>query len=101
MDDLVAFLRDQLARDEQSARAMTHAVGEVRSRWSPDRLLQEVAAKRRIIDDVVPDVRGLEDRIESEWGCGGHAGYEESETLLRLLALPFAANPACREEWKP
>jgi len=70
------------------------------ARHDPARVLAEVEAKRRIIDDVVPQIDGMEDRIDSEWGAGDPT-ERESATLFRLLALPYADHPDYREEWRP
>lgn len=67
----------------------------------PARVLREVAAKRQILDDVVPQINAMDDKIEDEWGTGGEGPHEETWLLLRLLALSFADRPGYREEWRP
>jgi hypothetical protein len=130
MDDLVAFLRARLDEDEQVARATPYPwpwaededeVGHVWAeglnlvvkdaypenarhiaRWDPARVLAEVEAKRRILDEVVPEVDGMDERINGEWGIGSIAEDDyASVPLLKLLALPYAAHPDYREEWRP
>lgn len=66
----------------------------------PAFVLDDVAAKRRIIDLVLDEDNGVisADRsIESEWGCTS----DLHEQLLKLLALPYAGHPEFREEWRP
>lgn len=90
MDDLIAFLRKEVARDEQSARALTHAVGEVRSRWSSESLLQEVDTKRQIIDFCAERLYHYDDGLDYT-----------SVRVLELMALPYVDRQGFREEWKP
>jgi hypothetical protein len=69
------------------------------ARHDPARILSEVRAKRRILAEVVPEIDGMEDRIDGEWGAGDPA-ERESMALLRLLALPYADHPDYRAEWR-
>lgn len=72
--------------------------------YDPARVLREVEAKRRIVDDVVPEVEGAEDRIDGEWGVVSLPWDQVHATtlsLLRLLALPYSDHPDYRPEWKP
>jgi hypothetical protein len=52
--------------------------------WYPARVLAEVEAKRRILDDASAMV----------W-------RDALGNFLRLLALPYADRPGYREEWRP
>lgn len=123
--DLVEFLRARLARDEQIAQACAgtpwkaqpsgtvgvdaddpafvataenEAYAEHIARHDPSRTLREVAAARQIIDDYEKET----------WILGqGHrtpeleAAHAVRESVLRLLALPYAGHPAYQEEWRP
>ncbi|MDQ0758682.1 DUF6221 family protein [Streptomyces canus] len=60
-------------------------VAEHIARHNPARILVEVEAKRRIVDDA--------------WGGPDHQDMWEHH--IRLLALPYASHPDYREEWKP
>ncbi|MDX2550101.1 DUF6221 family protein [Streptomyces stelliscabiei] len=71
------------------------------ARHDPARVLAEVEAKRRILDDVVPTMQSDELRIAGEWGVGSDPVREASDDLLSLLALPYVDHPDYREEWKP
>jgi hypothetical protein len=72
------------------------------ARQDPDRTLAEVAAKRAILDEVVPDMDGMDVQIHGEWGVGRMLDTDyESWRLLRLMALPYAGQPGYREEWRP
>lgn len=95
MTDLVTWLRGQLARDEQTARAMPHAIENLESRWSPARLLADVAAKRAILDqwdslaDAPADTPGI-DIVRKELG-----------NAVLALTLPYRNQRGYREEWRP
>ncbi|MCX5522182.1 DUF6221 family protein [Streptomyces bobili] len=71
------------------------------ARHDPARVLADVAAKRRILDDVLPTMQADEVSIAGEWGVGPDPVREASDDLLSLLALPYAEHPDYREEWKP
>jgi hypothetical protein len=74
---------------------MAHVV-----RWNPARVLAEVEAKRRILDEHYPVDTG--DRISCA-SCGEiHCCPEPWPCLTAcLLALPYADRPGYRPEWKP
>lgn len=110
MDDLSAWLLERVAERERLADRMDksrmHGVESndeeawheaADSNW----LRADCESKRRIISDVIPEVNGMDDRIESEWGHGLGGPHEESALLLRLLALPYADRPGYREAWRP
>lgn len=73
------------------------------ARWDPARVLREVEAKRRLLDELLPKIRSLEEDLYDERGTGfdGGLGNEESALLPRLLALPYSDRPGFREEWRP
>ena len=52
-------------------------------RWQPTRVLAECEAKRRIVE-------------QEGWGYG-----HIEQAVLKILVLPYADHPDCREEWKP
>jgi hypothetical protein len=112
MDDLVTWLRAQLDEDERVARSAasfpyqapsnapwereriiaervggrsravaTHRI--VATFANPARVLAEVDAKRRILDEAI--------RLES---------YDSEFQFLELLALPYADRPGYLEEWR-
>jgi Family of unknown function (DUF6221) len=112
VEDLVLWLRAQLDDDERVAREASRYDDEDAAEWkitygwsrvarhkvhrtgmrqtlppgapSPARVLAEVDAKRRIIDEAI--------RLES---------YDGEFEFLELLALPYADRPGYREEWRP
>ncbi|MGW0495058.1 DUF6221 family protein [Streptomyces sp. NPDC003007] len=69
--------------------------------WDPARVLREIDAKRRIVAEIVPAMNEMDEQIHGEWGSSYDPIDYESETLLRLLALPYADRPGYREEWRP
>lgn len=126
-DDLVTWLRAQLDNDERVARETTvfdwHRVlkdeaaydseGRVETadgqiviwdhgcrlsahigRWNPARVLAEVNAKRRILDECAYEIRDSRRRDTGD-------GLGLSETVLSLLALPYADRDGYRDEWRP
>lgn len=117
MDDLVAFLRARFDDDERligeyeaymsqrAAAAGSYVLVEppgwcAGEPFDIDRVLREVEAKRRILDEIVPAMDGMDDRINGEWGIGPIADEDyESVELLRLLALPYSDHPDYRTEW--
>lgn len=119
MDDLVAFLRARL--DEQHAGA-----DDVHGKdcdvnvdtWpvkcdcgEPEWQRADVEAKRRLIAGhgpgrVVDESNGRWASDPDSWDppwtkCTGHEWEAYPCELLRLLALPYAAHPDYRQEWKP
>jgi hypothetical protein len=129
-DDLVQFLRARLDEDETLAQNTGQwstswqdltMDGELRddvnagtvayipheatrthiARHDPSRVLREVEARRRILDDVVPTMQADELRIAGEWGVGADPVREASDDLLSLLALPYSDHPDYRSEWAP
>lgn len=119
MSGLVEFLRARFAEEQAEAEELADVddypldpwaiqreeTGEWNSyayiRIAKARVLAEVAAKRRILDDVLPTMQADEMRIAGEWGVGSEPVREASDDLLSLLALPYADHPDYREEWKP
>jgi hypothetical protein len=119
--NLAGWLRAQFDEDERIARKNTgndglgddgdfpdyrtydgadiDAACEFLRRFTSQRELREVEAKRRILDEVVPQVNAMDDKIESEWGNGGEGPHDETWLLLRIMALPFAGRPGYLEEW--
>jgi hypothetical protein len=74
------------------------------ARWDPARVLAEVAAKRVILEKVVPEADGLDVQVEGEFGVGVRDEAEDpylGDTLVRLLAVPYANRPGYLAEWAP
>ena len=113
MDDLVAFLRARLDDSEQVAKAALAGWGTMpfgrssgtginaeallhAALHSPARVLREVAAKRKVMDEYAEALRILDGFRET--------GYEEGrrealELACRAIALPYADHENYREEW--
>jgi hypothetical protein len=112
LDELIAFVRRCLDEDERVAREAeggwtalgpdperTNSVGRHAARWDPVRVLAEVAAKRRILDDydiVVSAIRRVDD-VDGNRLL--YARLEARESDIRWLAQPYAGHEGWREEW--
>jgi hypothetical protein len=75
-------------------------IGEHIARWDPARVLAEVAAKRRILDDydiVVSAIRRVDD-VDGNRLL--YARLEARESDIRWLAQPYAGHEGWREEWR-
>ncbi len=83
----------------QDVAASWAAEGEHIARWDPARVLAEIAAKRRIIDEYEQREREATSGIEQAKVFGYHA--TGLLIAIRLLALPDAEHPDYREEWRP
>jgi hypothetical protein len=116
VDDLIAFLRARLDEDERVAldgerywhgirvESATEAEENHVRRWDPARVLAEVEAKRRILDDIVGEATGLDMSVDMDRRIGARDEATEpylGDQLLRLLGLPYADHPDYREEWRP
>jgi hypothetical protein len=77
-------VRDDDARPER-------AVLEHIARWDPARMLAEIGAKRRILDDIVRN-----DYVD---GLGNASTDGLAHRVLAYLALPYAGRDGWREEW--
>lgn len=105
MDDLIAFLRKQIVMDEQTARAMPHAIENLTARWSPARLLADAASKRLILDWCEEVIGDRDLRRYEEFG----SLKTEPEALavmmavetLKSLTLPYAGKSGYHAEWRP
>jgi hypothetical protein len=100
-DGVVSYVNPVASDDEGAARHI--------ARHDPARVLREVGAKRRILDEMVPVLDALGEIAYSE-GQGapwpGRPGEymtdrEPSEHLLKLLALPYADHPDYQKKWRP
>ncbi|MDT0476227.1 DUF6221 family protein [Streptomyces sp. DSM 41014] len=130
MDDLLEWLRAQLAEDERIARAADPELSNIFSRvevfdsemaaderhvmlHNPARVLREIDAKRRVLarHHAAPVPPGSEQMAEFPY-CAAHAYTQPDGVIVypvelkncperRLLALPYADRPGYREEWRP
>lgn len=65
------------------------------ARHDPARVLAEVAAKRRILNELLPQLRANDECVTSQWD----ADSDTAGDLLRLLALPYADHPDYDPDW--
>jgi hypothetical protein len=106
VDELIAFVRAALDEDERVALACPDktwpqigngAGAEHIARWDPARVLAEVEAKRRILDEHDPSPT-------TKTCCPTCRDYDEPIQApcptVRLLAQPYADRPGWREEWR-
>lgn len=122
VSDLAAFLAARWDEEEAAARAVRpdqdYADSEHQERWSPARVLREVAAKRAILAEH--HILTQDDRNEAYeefsvvkigganrdhgcvnchyYGMGGVKGYGICRTV-RHLAAPFASHPDYDPAW--
>ncbi|CAL9529773.1 DUF6221 family protein [Streptomyces sp. enrichment culture] len=116
-DDLIQWLRAQLDEDEQAARAaaltegltgslvdfLKHEAAHVDvapseahyARHTPARVLREIDAKRRIIEQHERYAR------ERRRMMGGWDPQSDDSPILAALATVYADRPGYREEWRP
>lgn len=119
-DSLVAFLRARLDEEQREAEAALERTTTTRRRiggqwvegtiqppewrrsvWPPARVLAEVDAKRRIIEQhTVTEASEFEGKTDTITYCPICRNDGECPTL-RLLALPYADHPDYRAEWRP
>lgn len=91
-EDLGTWLLKQADMDLQSAQAVPNEIGNIKSRWSPARLIARSEAIRRIIAAARAYSPELEHGDNGEWAL---------DLVLRLLAEPYDDKPGYREEWRP
>lgn len=97
------FLREQLARDEHSVCAMGNSIAGIDSRWSPDKLLGDIAAKRLIME-LADEASGLDMQVDGEFRVGTRDMTAEpfiGDLILQQLALRYSHLKGYREEWRP
>ena len=106
MSDLIAFLNARLDDDEAPARRSFDEAGDYDIRgtdatldhfanWKPERVLAEVAARRRVVAAAI-------ERIESGRAEDGQlmtSGANLATDVLRLLALSYADHEDFDEGW--
>ncbi|MGC4769216.1 DUF6221 family protein [Micromonospora sp. DT44] len=90
MDDLLVWLRAQLAEDERDW-LPTATGARQNGKTTARRMLAEVDAKRRILE--LYDVSTSRELKPDAWELMKHA--------VRALALPYADRPGYRDEWRP
>jgi hypothetical protein len=103
MSDLVEFLKARLDDKERQAR---YRLEDTDSQYGafeldPEEALAEVEAWRRIVDLCAAPLVDVTAPGDSERRFVPGEGPPWAEPVLRLLALPYADDPDCREEWKP
>jgi len=120
MTDLVAFLRARLDEDDRAGRISPRDDAgdpDVVAAWSgksasnlyvqfyahnnPARVLLEVEAKRRIVDEQVK-VWPYEpkDYLSNPENVDAEITADHAEVVLRLLALPYSDHPNYDERWR-
>ncbi|MEU6597886.1 DUF6221 family protein [Streptomyces flaveolus] len=88
--------------EEISAAVAGHIV-----RHDPARVLREIEAKRRLLDEHKPDrPKGRPNMERHCLTCTTAQAWDETASesnclTLRLLALPYEDRPGYREDWRP
>lgn len=108
MSDLTEFLLARITEDEAVAQrdaaspppvsAMSATF--VKNPMSPDRVLAECEAKRRIVELRYSWNLQAERATEPPFGPILKAQVITADTVLRTLAMPYADHPDYREEWR-
>ena len=118
MNDLVEFLRARFDEDEAAAKAWLPfgnpdaAARAHIARHDPARVLRQVDAQRRIVDEHTPEqgvpYEGGDENDPSTWvpccsNCQVGVVHEGDWPCLhlRLLALPYDTHPDYDERWRP
>lgn len=106
VDELIAFVRQQVDEDERVASAcpdkdwpqIGNGAGAVHiTRWDPARVLAEVGAKRRILDAR----DGADKQFRRDRNKSGFAAEADTfDYVVRTLAQPYAGRPGWREVWR-
>lgn len=113
MSDIVEFLRARL--DEEGVRAAGargHQTGSRfdgqpldwvfhAERWTPERVLAEVEAKRKIIE-LAEEASSLDMQVDGEFRVGPRDTAKEpyiGDWILRSLASVYADHPDYDQEW--
>lgn len=108
MDELIAFVRAQLDEDERVARAAQEwtwrpelaaefGSPEHIARWDPARVLAEVEAKRRILDEYK---RALDRRRQHPDDLASIGALLALLSAVKIAAQPYARRPGWHEEWR-
>ena len=108
--DLINFIRARLDEDHATADAAagdstarllswveitdddTDRAEEHIERWSPERVLTEIDAKRRMLEYAID--------LEAK-ALDGNWWNLDYEIPFKILALPYATHPAYRAVWRP
>lgn len=72
--------------------------------WQPERVLAECEAKCRIVEqaeEATADHEAVALDMSGDDAKSFHAHSDPGETILRLLAQPYADHPDYRDEWRP
>lgn len=90
---ITEFLLTRIAEDEAAAR-VDDAVPTPHGCWSPERVLAECEGKRRLVGLAQ---KALEDNETTPFGGLDAIG----DSVLELLALPYADHPDYDKRWRP
>jgi hypothetical protein len=120
VSDIVEFIRERLAEDEQwalgvrgvswewlwalnTAEELDSSVAVHIARHDPARVLREVEAKRRVLarHHRVPDEVAIRLDLENVPDLCNGCYQTWSCDDVRLLALPYSDHPSYRPEWSP
>lgn len=92
----IAYLAATSGKREIEERNAAHI-----ARWDPARVLAEIEAKRRILDEYETVCAEVRDPKSAEHRANARARQFALEGVLRLLASAYAGEPGWREEWRP
>lgn len=133
MDDLVQWLGQQYDEEQRDAEEALKKTTTTRRRiggewvedvvqppewrrsvWDPARVLREIDAKRRLLDDYTVTARIRDEATARIKAAGDHPDSKDVETWdraqreaailegpVKLAASPLTDRPGWREEWRP
>jgi hypothetical protein len=113
-EELTRWLSEQLDQDEEDVRR-----GYLKAEALPDydgwdksttaglppivaaRVLREIDAKRGVLRQYEEVRQQVRHPVSAENRMRARVEQGALEDVLRLLVLPYADRPGCREEWRP
>ncbi|MEU8279545.1 DUF6221 family protein [Microbispora bryophytorum] len=88
----IGFAEDDVLRPAQAAHIALH---------DPASVLADIAAKRKILDALAPDIEAFSGEVAQADAAERMANWLRAVAVVRLLAEPYASHPDYREEWRP
>lgn len=101
VEEMVSWFRGRLDEDERNWAPVLRGAKKNGKTFAA-RMLREVDACRRILDEVVPDILADEAQIDMEFGVSGDPPQASNAVrLVKLLVWSRADRPGYKREWGP